>query len=159
MGGSVVRVLPLADRRDLIPQVADLLSVTWPEYYGDAGPGFALRDATERASKQGLPIGLVAIDDADTLLGAGTLAGPSYGAEAGEAPWIIGLCVAAGQRNRGIATRLVKALCNRAGELGYDTVFATTISAEAVLAGAGFRPLRQLTDEKGVWVVMRKVLH
>lgn len=159
MGDNGLRVEPLADHRDLIPQVAHLLAATWPEYYGDAGPGFASHDATERASGQDLPIGFVAIDETGNIVGSGTLAGPSYGAVDSETPWIIGVCVAPEQRNKGIASRIVKALCQCAAERGHDAVFATTVSAEGLLARAGFRPLRHLTDDKGVWVVMRKDLN
>ncbi|SFS19039.1 Acetyltransferase (GNAT) family protein [Yoonia litorea] len=148
----------LAERRDLIGACAALLETTWPDHYGPTGPGFATKDATDRAQTERLPIGLVAIDQTDTLVGTGTLSGPSYGAQSDEAPWITGLCVVEHMHGHGIASQLVQDLCRVATSTGHRQVFATTSQALGLMQRAGFAELRQLNDDHGTWHVLRKTL-
>ncbi len=147
-------VIRLAERRDLIPRVAQLLSETWPDYYGEGGPGFANHDAAQRACDDGLPMAVVALDAAEHVIGVGTLADRSFGAERDEGPWITGLCVTPSARGNGVATRIVGALCALARAQGFLRVYATTIAAEGLLERCGFQTLRTVDDASGHWHVM-----
>ena len=147
-------VILLAERRDLIPRVAQLLSETWPDYYGEDGPGFAQRDATDRARADGLPMAVIALDAASDVIGAGTLADRSFGAKDAEGPWITGLCVTPAARGKGVATEIVGALCRLCSAHGYVQVYAATIAAEGLLERCGFRTLRMVNDATGAWCVM-----
>lgn len=151
-------VAPLYQRRDLVRQATTLFERTWPTYYGSNGPGNARHDLSERCRATGLPMAMIACCDDGQVAGSGTLAGPSYGAAVGEEPWIIGLCVAGHMRGQGIASALVSALIDYANNEGHQSVFATTISAQGLLARAGFQAIRELDDGKGVWTILRKDL-
>lgn len=98
---------------------------------------------------------VVAHQGDDRVMGSGTLAQLSYGANEGEEPWITGLCVPIPARNKRIASEIVAALASYAARQGHRHVYATTISAHGLLTRFGFQPIREIADAKGVWTILR----
>lgn len=135
-----------------------MLAGTWKDHYGPTGPGFAIKDATERAERHGLPTAIVALGDNGQAVGTATLSRTSFGAKGNESPWITGLCVAPEHRGHGIGTALVQYLTQFAETEGIAEVFATTINAAGLMRRAGFRQLRTVEDKGQDWQVMHRRL-
>ena len=151
-------VFGLHHRPEFIGAVADLLLETWPDYYGQSGPGDALGDAQKRARTAGLPYGVVALAPDGIFGGTGALQGPSYGCAPGEVVWMGGLCVHQKLRGNGLATRIVGALQDYARTQGYRVIYTTTQAATGLLARSGWTLIRHFDDEQGRWNVMRTLL-
>ena len=100
------RIARLFDHPEVLEDIAALYTAVWPAWYGPDGPGDALADLTERSRDSGLPMGLVALYN-NRLVGAAALAALSFGAMAGEGPWLVGLAVDPAFRKHGIAAQLV----------------------------------------------------
>ena len=143
-------VRPLAEAPEALPALAALMQAEWPGWYGSGGPGEALADLRSRSRLDGLPQGVVALEDGQPVGGA-ALARTSHGAAAGEAPWVVSLLVAPGRQGRGIGFALVAACEERARALGAPDVFATTTSARGLLLRRGWTLLRDLADGQAVY--------
>ena len=142
-------IRPLAEAPETLPALAALMKAEWPGWYGPGGPGEALADLRARSRLDGLPQGVVALEDGHPI-GCAALAAASYGALAGETPWVVGLLVAPGRRGRGIGSALVEACEERARALGVLAVLATTASARGLLQRRGWALVRELKDGQAV---------
>ena len=136
----------LAERPESAGALTALLRLVWPEWYGPDGPGDATRDVAQRCRSNGMPLGLVAVDDEGHVVGTVSLGASSHGARGAEAPWIIGLAVHPDHRGRGLAAALIKAATERAGEMGHSTLFAATSRAAPIFREAGWEELRRHDD-------------
>lgn len=111
-------------------------------------------DFLEDASRVRLPIRLIAFESNEpvgTILlrknGSDTL--PNFQPELG------GLYVVESQRGRGIATELLRAGMQVAREQGYETVFATTVSAEGILERLGWEFVKTVIHQDGQTALYR----
>lgn len=91
---------------------------------------------------------MVALDADGRVIGTGTIARSSFGADAGEFPWVVGLVVTATAQGRGVGTAVVAALEAEAARLGYDEVFATTEAASGLLVRRGWTEIRQVDNHR-----------
>ena len=137
-----LQIAPLIDVPELIGDIADLYTTVWPGWYGPTGPGDALTDLTERCRATGLPLGLVLLSGRD-LVGAAALAAVSFGAMAGEGPWLIGLVITPAQRRQGHATRLIARAEAEARAAGAQWLYCTTDLAAGLLIRRGWTDLRR----------------
>ena len=152
-----LRIAPLHARPDLMAETAALMQSVWPDYYGPDGPGNALADLRARSRTEGLPFGMVATLADGTVTGTVALSPTSFGALPSERPWLTGLCVRSDLRGQGIASHLVQALENHAAGQ-FDQLYATTREASGLLRRLGWRDLRDVPDQGGMWQVLRKAL-
>lgn len=131
----------LCDHPQLLGDIAALYTAVWPAWYGPAGPGDALTDLTERSRDSGLPMGLVALFN-NRPVGAAALASLSFGAMAGEGPWLIGLAVDPAFRQQGVATQMVaRAETVARGQAAW--LYCTTDAAATLLMRRGWTDLRR----------------
>lgn len=138
-GAQVVR---LCDVAGMSGDIAALYTTVWPAWYGPQGPGDALADLAERSRDAGWPLGLVAVSG-DHLRGAAALAAISFGAMAGEGPWLIGLAVVPAFRCQGYATRLIARAEALARVAGAQWLYCTTDTASGLLRRRGWTDLRR----------------
>lgn len=142
MTPAPLRIVRLSDVPQMMGDIAALYTAVWPGWYGPTGPGNALADLTERCRDTGWPLALVAMAG-QTLIGAAALAAVSFGAMAGEGPWLIGLAVDPAQRRLGHATRLIARAEAEARANGAQWLYCTTDLAAGLLIRRGWTNLRR----------------
>lgn len=138
----------LVDHLDTIPILATWFRNQWPDYFADMSQEEMEQDFLEDASRDQLPIRLVAF-------ASGKLAGTIILRVQGDTipaefqPELGGLYVVASQRNRGIGTELIRAGMKLAQDLGYETVYATTVAAAGILERLGWQFVEMVIHEDG----------
>ena len=138
----------LADHLDTIPTLARWFRAQWPDYYADMSQEEMEQDFLEDASRDRLPIRLVAFESSEL---AGTIILRENGTETLPEfqPELGGLYVVASHRGHGIATELVRAGMKAAREQGYETVFATTVAAAGILERLGWEIIKTVIHQDG----------
>lgn len=130
MSGDDIRVALLADHPTATADLQRLLESEWPDYYGPEGPGDAAADLAAFASRDALPIGVVALHQ-DAAIGVAALKAASIDECAQYAPWAAAALVAPAWRRRGVGAQLIlalEALARRRGDAALYTGTATAIS-------------------------------
>jgi GNAT superfamily N-acetyltransferase len=127
----------LADRPDLVGELAGAYEREWPGWYGRAGNS-AVVDLTARLRRDGLPLGLVAIG-AGVPVGACALVTTAGPIVTDQLPWLGALWVDPAHRRHGIATRLIGRALGEAARQGYATLHATTREAAPLFHALGWR--------------------
>jgi len=127
----------LADRPELIGQIAAGYAAWSPAWYGQDGAGDARADLEARARRGRIPVGLVAVDG-DEAVGAAALAGESMSRGAEFGAWLVGLWVAPGHRRRGVGLGLIEAAVRQAADLGVAELRAGTVAAAGLFERAGW---------------------
>jgi predicted N-acetyltransferase YhbS len=104
-----------------------------------------------------VPIVLVALDDAGTLVGTASLLFDDLEGDPRN-PWLASVFVPAERRGKGIASALVAAIEAAARRFGHPMLYLFTTSAARLYAGLGWRALEQ-RDFRGEHIqVMDKAL-
>jgi GNAT superfamily N-acetyltransferase len=103
----------LADRPELIEQLAQAYEAAWPAWYGPGGQGDARADLEARSRRDGIPCAIVAADGA-IAVGACALARESMSQTLETGAWLVGLWVRPSHRRQGLAMRLLQAAVDRA---------------------------------------------
>ncbi|HSM25891.1 MAG TPA: GNAT family N-acetyltransferase [Anaerolineaceae bacterium] len=127
----------LADNLDTIPTLAKWFRDQWSDYYADVSQEDLEQDFLEEASHDRLPIRLIAFESKEL---AGTIILREHGSVnlPGLQPELGGLYVVEPHRGLGIGTELVRAGMKLALDQGYETVYATTVSAVGMLERLGW---------------------
>lgn len=138
----------LVDRLDTIPTLGRWFRAQWSDYYASMSQQELEQDFLEAASRDRLPIGLVAFEFHEL---AGTIVLRQRGTEmlSEFQPELGGLYVVPSHRNHGIATELIRAGKQVAREQGYKTVFATTAAAAGILERLGWEFLQTVVYPDG----------
>ena len=136
-----MKIVPLVERPELVDQVAAWGFAEW----GHLNPGQTLQSRTaeihERMNVDRVPIVLVALDDADTLVGTASLLFDDLEGDPRN-PWLASVFVPTEQRGKGIASAL----------------YLFTTSAARLYAQLGWRALER-RDYRGEHIqVMDKAL-
>ena len=145
MGKNMITIGFLANYLDSIPTLAKWFRDQWPDYYVDISQGGIEQGFLEEASHDRLPIRLIAFESNEL---AGTIILREHGSVnlPGFQPELGGLFVEEGHRGHGIGTGLIGAGMKLALDLGYETVYATTVNATGILERLG-------------WKFMKTVIH
>ncbi|MBI2740992.1 MAG: GNAT family N-acetyltransferase [Rhodospirillales bacterium] len=137
-----MKIVPLVERPELVDQVAAWGFGEW----GHLNPGQTLQSRSacirEMMNIDRVPIVLVALDDAGTLVGTASLLFDDLEGDPRN-PWLASVFVPAEQRGKGIASALVTAIENAARRIGYPTLYLFTTSASRLYAGLGWRALER----------------
>ena len=143
----------LADYPDTVPTLAKWFRDQWPDYHADMSQEEIEQDFLEDASRDRLPIRLVAFESNELvgtiILREQTETLPEFQPELG------GLYVVGSHRGHGIATELVRAGMKLALEQGYETVFATTIVAARILERLGWEFIKTVIHQDGPLALYR----
>ncbi len=102
------------------------LSHIWCEVLGEKWiPEVSIKEVQQFMStwhhEASLPIGFIALDD-DLPIGTGALQ-QNDGIRPDLKPWLTDLCVDASFQSRGVGASLIKAIQNKASNLGYDKLY------------------------------------
>jgi predicted N-acetyltransferase YhbS len=144
----------LADYPDTIPTLAKWFRDQWPDYYANQSQEEVERDFLEDVSRNSLPCRLVAFESNElagtiVLREGGTEMLPEFQPELG------GLYVVASHRVNGIATELVRAGMKVARDQGYETIFATTVTAAGILERLGWEFIKNVIHSDGELALYR----
>lgn len=147
----------LADHHDTIPTLVKWFRAQWPDYYAAMSDEEMEQDFLEDASRDRLPIRLIAFDSDEPV---GTIILRKNGSETlpNFQPEVGGLYVVESHRGRGIATELVRAGMEVARKQGYETVFATTVAAAGILERLGWEFIKTVTQQDGQTALYRCTL-
>jgi GNAT superfamily N-acetyltransferase len=115
----------LADRPELIGQLAEAYEAAWPGWYGPGGQGDARADLEARCRRDGIPCAIVAAEGS-LAVGSCALARESMSQSLETGAWLVVLWVRPSHRRLGLATRLLQAAVDRAAALGIAEVRAGT---------------------------------
>ena len=139
---SVV-VRPLAEQRHLLPTLAAWFESEWPAHYGPGGSGNAGLDLQAFANIGGLPVGLVALRDAEPC-GFAALKLEVFPTHPHLFPWAGAAYVKPALRRQGIGRRLLMALEPQARALGYSRIYCATGTSESLLERCGWELLERV---------------
>ncbi len=144
----------LADYLDAIPTLAKWFRNQWPDYYADMLQEEIEQDFLSDASRDRLPIRLIAFESSEL---AGTIVLREHGSETLPEfkPELGGLYVVESHRGHGIATELVRAGMKVAHEQGYETLFATTVVAAGILERLGWEFIKAVIHQDGELLLYR----
>jgi GNAT superfamily N-acetyltransferase len=144
----------LANHPDSIPTLAEWFRGQWPDYYADVSQAELEQDFLEDAARDRLPIRLVAFES-DELAGTIILRENGSGMPAGFQPELGGLYVVPSQRGHGLGRELVRAGMQLARDQGYETVFATTVTAAGILERLGWEFIETVVHQDGPLALYR----
>jgi RimJ/RimL family protein N-acetyltransferase len=138
----------LADYLNTVPTLASWFRDQWPDYFADWSQAEMEQDFLEDASRDRLPIRLVAFESAELV---GTIILRENGNEtlAEFQPELGGLFVVASHRDHGIGSELVRAGIKVAGDLGFERVYATTTAAAGILERLGWEFVKTAVYQDG----------
>jgi GNAT superfamily N-acetyltransferase len=137
-----VELALLADHIDAIPVLAAGYEAEWGFWYGPAGRADATTDLVARAQREGMPLGLVALDR-DIAIGAAALAENAIAFRPELSPVLIGLWVSPSHRGRGVATAILACARSHARRLGFAQLYATTTNVPEFFRRAGWSHLQK----------------
>jgi GNAT superfamily N-acetyltransferase len=139
-----------------VPLLAAWFVAEWPDWYGPGGRGDAMADLTSfAASESTLPVGLIAFEE-NRPVGVAALKSTSLPTHGYLSPWAAAGLVLPGHRGRGIGGKLLGALVQRAGDLGYPRVYCGTATAASLLRRSGWSGVEVIHHEGEVLVVFAK---
>ena len=144
----------LADHLDTIPVLANWFRNQWPDYFADWSQSEMEQDFLEDASRDRLPIRLIAIES-NELVGTIVLRENNPAIPPEFQPELGGLFVPTSHRGRGIGTELVRAGVKLALDQGHETVFATTVTAAGILEGLGWEFVKTVIHKDGQLALYR----
>jgi N-acetylglutamate synthase-like GNAT family acetyltransferase len=148
---------PLVERPDLVDQVAAWGFAEW----GHLNPGETLEQRRVRIRAKmnvdRVPVAFVALDDAGGIVGTASLIFDDLEGDPRN-PWLASVFVPPEQRDKGIASALVRTVEAAARRIGYSRLYLFTTSAARLYAGLGWRALER-RDYRGEHIqVMDKTL-
>ena len=150
---NMITIAFLADHLDTIPTLTGWFRKQWPEYHADMSQEEMERDFLEDASRDRLPIRLVAFESNELagtiILREQTGSVPEFQPELG------GLYVVETHRCQGIGTELVRAGMKLARDQRYETVFATTVLAAGILERQGWEFVKNIIHQDGQLALYR----
>jgi predicted N-acetyltransferase YhbS len=127
----------LADRPDLVAPLADAYEREWPGWYC-RGQASASADLQARVRREGLPLGLVALED-EVPVAACALVTTGGPIESTLLPWLGGLLVLPEWRRRGIASLLIDRAVIEARRQGHAMLYASTHHGAPLFHRLGWR--------------------
>jgi RimJ/RimL family protein N-acetyltransferase len=136
----------LADYLDTIPTLIQWFRDQWPDYHAYMSQEEMEQDFLEDASRDRLPIRLVAFES-NQLVGTIILRDNGSAMPPELQPELGGLYVVESHSKHGVATELVRAGMQLAHKQRYETVFATTVVAAGILKRLGWEFLKTVVHE------------
>lgn len=134
---KAVSISHLADYPEFIDRLAEWHHDQW----GSMIPGATLENRVEKLraemNRKELPMALVAHRDS-TVLGSASLRAHDMHGRSDLGPWLGGVYVGAAHRRQGIGARLVRAVEDKARDLGIELLYLFTPDKEGYYQGLGW---------------------
>jgi len=116
----------LADHQHLVPVIGEIRWREWGHPPEPESLDWWIDVTTREAGRVDLPVTWVAIDTHGQAVGAVGLGHFDIEERRDRSPWVLGMIVAAGYRDRGIGGKLMKALESWAYQHGYSQAWVAT---------------------------------
>lgn len=153
--GSDVTISYLADRPEFVDTLADWLHQEWGHLDPDSTLETRRQGLRAEMNRDRVPVTLVA-HEGDRLVGSATLRENDLPTRPELGPWLGSVFVAPDAREQGIGSRLVRAVEEKAGELGVETLYLFTFDREGFYADRGWKPVERTRFAGEEIVVMRR---
>jgi len=144
-----MRIQPLADVPDAAPVLEGWFVAEWEPYYGTDGPGDAAADIADSMRTDGLPLALIALDDAGRPLGTAALKTDSPGSELGLGPWLAAVVIAPEHRGQGVGSALIAAIEDETRRQGHASLYTSTDTLTGLLERRGWRAIDSTETLRG----------
>jgi GNAT superfamily N-acetyltransferase len=152
-----MRIAPLSDHPELIPRLAKW---RWQEW-GHLTPDRMLDEWEERlaqlSQRDRIPLTLV-VFEGDQPVGLASLVHHDMDTRNDLSPWLAGLLVLPKYRKHGYGSALVVAIETRARDLGIDTLYLYTHSAQAIYEQLGWQVIKQESYQGRNVLIMNKAI-
>ncbi|HEX7243292.1 MAG TPA: GNAT family N-acetyltransferase [Longimicrobiaceae bacterium] len=154
-----VRVVPLADRPELVPVVAGWIFAEWGHLWPGTTPEAVRADITAYCRPDALPLVLVACEDGGgACVGTASLRAHSDGFPPALTPWLVRVYVPPEARGRGVGAGLVRAAEETARALGAPRLYLCTPDRQAFYARLGWSADGRATyHDQAVTVMSRRL--
>lgn len=141
----------LANHKQFIPEIADLIYGQWSDLFQADGIGKdqLLAMLEVRANTKQLPITFVALMNGE-LLGTGSIKLEEPGTKAGLSPWLAGIYTKQPYRGSGVGVQIVSALEAKARDLGVETMYLSVGSAVGFYTQLGWSIMEKQINSFGV---------
>lgn len=141
----------LANHKQYIPEIADLIYDEWSDLFQADGTGkdHLLAMLEVRANTEQLPITFVAVLNGE-LLGTGSIKLEEPGTKVGLSPWLAGIYVKRACRGSGVGVQIVAALEAKARDLGVETMYLSVDSAVGFYVQLGWSIMEEQIGSYGV---------
>lgn len=147
----------LADHEDVIPIISDWFYREWSYLYPERTKDDFRRFISERVNKDKVPLTLVAFEG-EELVGTVCLKTHDMDTKTELSPWLAGLYVKESWRKKGVGSALVKAIEQKAIELGINLLFLYTPESENFYYNLGWRVKEKTNYHKVPVTIMEKRL-
>lgn len=156
---SAVTVRPLRERPELCAFFARQFVIEWPDWYGPNGKADAAADLKDYANPAGgLPVGVVALDEAMSPVGIVALRATSIASHSHLGPWATAGFVISERRREGIGTDLLAALVAEASRLGHAFIFCATANAVSLLQRAGWMQIDTVSHDGEIQHIFQRAV-
>jgi GNAT superfamily N-acetyltransferase len=156
---NVQTVIPLRQRPEFCAFFAQQFESEWPKWYGPGGEGNAREDLEAFANPEGnMPVGVIAIDEADSPIGIAALRAASIATHTYLTPWATAGYVVPARRRCGIGAQLLSGLLAEAQRLGFHTIYCATASAVTLLEREGWRRIDAVVHDGETQFVFSKAV-
>lgn len=141
----------LANHKQFIPEIADLIFGEWSDLFLASGvdKDQLLAMLEERANTERLPIAFVAVRNGE-LLGTGSIKMEEPGTREGLSPWLAGMYIKEAYRGGGVGEQIVKALEAKAQALGVETMYLSVGRAVSFYIRLGWSIMEERVTSSGV---------
>ncbi|MDJ0947755.1 MAG: GNAT family N-acetyltransferase [Alphaproteobacteria bacterium] len=146
---AALRIAHLVDVPETAPTLARWFVEEWEPWYGPDGAGDPEADLAACASRNALPICLVALAKDGNTLGTAALKTESVGSETGAGPWLAALLVGPQHRGLGIGTALVDAIEAEARRLGFPAIYCSADASAGILKRRGWQAIGTTESLRG----------
>ena len=140
------RIFLLADRPDLVEPVGRLRWREWGHAPEPEDPAFWVKATRREAGRDALPFTMVAVDAAGAVIGAIGLGEYDRAEPRDRGPWVLGMVVDPARRGRGLGRALLRALQERAAEVGHHELWVATGNAAGFYERCGWRHVAYADD-------------
>ena len=127
----------LSHHLDAMPALAQGFIQEWSQWYGPDGRGDASADLQAFAQEDGLPLGVVVLNEGQ-VCGVAALKAQSIDAFAHWAPWAAAGYVLPAWRGQGLGAALLRGLVQEAARQGHEAVYCGTATAQRLLEREGW---------------------
>jgi predicted N-acetyltransferase YhbS len=145
-----VKIVPLADKREFIAELAELHHAEWKHLNPSLTLDGRAKAITNAAGREGIPSIFIAISG-NQLVGSAALVKSDMDSKSDLSPWLAAVYVKEGFRHQGIATELIIRCEDEAVRSNASTWYLYTEFASKLYEKLGWRHMERC-EYKGVTV-------
>ncbi len=130
----------LKDYKEWIPKIAEWFYHEWGNMHPDLDVDKIIARLHKRTNVDTLPLTMVAVEN-EMVVGTASLKESDMDIRMQYSPWLASVYVCEDWRKKGVGTRLVETMVNKAKMIGVDILYLYTPDAEGFYAKLGWHVL------------------